>query len=474
MSQEKIHRLAARRDGNWQNSLTGLGIAGLDKSRGVRYVKSCELGAQELADVYRSNWLARKLVEALPQRALAQGFAEHTPMPPQFEELNYAQWDEGALQRAIYLGRNFGGAHLFVGYADGGEDASLPVTKKGNVAFLDVFTRHELAPDTVGGQEARDPNPLSPTAGQVTVWKVIGDHPRRGLRYHVSRAIKFGGLSLPPMVSPGQAAPTPTGAPGLGGFDPYYRDWSDSVLKPVWEDVQRYGVFWQSVAHLLGVASVGVLKIAGLFEALHQNNGERMRARVDLQNQMLSLTRNLLLDAERNEGFERSAASFADIPALLDQMMIATAGAFGMPATELFGRAPQGMNATGESDQKMWEAQVTEWRRRVLTPRVNALAEAISGQPSKIEYPEVHIATELEQMDLRLKRSQGNERLWAMGAFSDQEIRDAEREGVLPEQLPGLAKEVPPDPTRAVVQVSSATKVETEGEGGAPFGNEKE
>jgi hypothetical protein len=105
---------------------------------------------------------------------------------------------------------------------------------------------------------------------------------------------------------------------------------------------------------------------------------------------------------------------------------------------------------------------------------VNALAEAISGQPSKIEYPEVHIATELEQMDLRLKRSQGNERLWAMGAFSDQEIRDAEREGVLPEQLPGLAKEVPPDPTRAVVQVSSATKVETEGEGGAPFGNEKE
>jgi uncharacterized protein len=438
-----------RRDG-WQSSLTGLGVAGLDKSQGISYAQGCELSAQTLADVYRSDWLARKLVEALPQRALAQGFDPSTPMPPDFERLNYAARDEGELQWAIYMGRLFGGAHLFIGYAGGGSDLRQPVTSKGNVAFLDVIARHQLVPAIINGREARDLDPTSPTAGKVQVWQVAGDHPRRGMTYHVSRAIPFGGLSLPPLATPGYDVQT-----GVRLFNPGYLDWTDSVLKPCWADVQRYGVFWQNIAHLLGVASVGVLKIAGLFQALAHNQGETMRARVDLQNQMLSLTRNLLLDAERNEDYQRVATSFSDLPQLLDQMMIATAAAFHMPATELFGRAPQGMNATGVSDERMWEAKVTEWDRRVLTPRVNALAEALSGKPMQILRPEVHIGTELEQMDLRLKRNQGNERLWAMGVFSDQEIRDAEREGVLVEEQPGLQKEVPEDPTRAVTQVQT-------------------
>ncbi len=438
----------------WQNSLTGLGISGLDKSVGTIYRNSglCQLDPVQLSEIYRSNWLARKLVEALPQRALARGFDPSTPMPTDFLRLNYAQWDEGALQRAIYLGRCFGGAHLFIGYGNGGEDLTVPVTQKGSVAFLDVFTRYQLTPASVGGAlQARDTDPFSPTAGQVQVWEVIGDHPRRGMRYHISRAIKFGGLSMPPLVTPGFGVAGIGGVPGGFRYDPYYRDWTDSVLLPCWDDIQRYGVFWQSVGHLLGVASVGVLKIAGLFEALAANGGERMRQRVDLQNQMLSLTRNLLLDAERQEDFSRSSASFADIPALLDQMMIATSGAFGMPATELFGRAPQGMNATGESDEAMWEAKVQEWRERVLSPRVDELAEALSGQPTHILFPNVHIETESECLELRLKRLQGNNLLWGMGAFSDQEIRDGERAGVLVEQQEGLAEEVPAPPPAPIL-----------------------
>lgn len=450
----------------WQSALVGLGISGLDKSSGYSYATGCELSAQVLADIYRSNWLARKLVEALPQRALARGFDESTPMPPQFDALNYAQWDEGALQRSVYLGRLCGGAHLFLGYATGGNDATQPVTAKGNVAYLDVFTRFQLTPAMFNGVEARDKDPLSPTAGRVQVWTVTGDHPRAGLRYHVSRAIPFGGLSLPPLATPGvQVAATPTGA-ATQLFNPYYRDWTDSVLKPAWEDIQRYGVWWQSVGHLMSVASVGVLKVGSLMQSLFQNNGEVMKARIDLANQMLSLTRNIMLDSSQNEDYDRKGVSFTSIPELLDQMMIATAGAFDMPATELFGRAPQGMNATGESDHRMWEARVTEWRQRVLSPRVDALAEAISGKPMHIEYPEVHIATDSEQADLELKRVQRDERHWAMGTFSDQEIRNAWQKGVPVEEF-ATKPEVPEDPTRAVVQIQSETKNETETNAGA-------
>lgn len=444
----------------WQNAMVGLGISGLDKSQGTTYAASCEVSAQALSAIYRGNWLARKLVEALPQRALARGFSDNTPMPPDFQRLNYARWDEGALQRACYLGRLFGGSHLFIGYANGGDDLSKPVTGKGRVAFLDIFTRHELTPASVGGVEARDADPASLTAGQVQIYEVTGDHPRRGMKYHISRAIQFGGLSLPPLMTPGFVPTTQ-----IRAYDPYYRDWTDSVLKPAWDDIQRYGVWWQSVGHLMSVASVGVMKVGSLMQSLNQNDGAIMRARIDLANQMLALTRNLMLDADKNEDYDRKGVNFSDIPQLLDQMMIATAGAFNMPATELFGRAPQGMNATGESDHRMWEAQVTEWRERVLSPRVDALAEALSGTPTHIEFPEVHIATDAEQADLEFKRAQRDERFWSMGAFSDQEIRNAWQAG---EQVEHFAKkpDVPPDPTRAVVQIQSETKAEGADAGG--------
>jgi phage-related protein (TIGR01555 family) len=404
----------------WQNALTGLGTA-TDKSQHNRYYATPQQSGVRLADQYRTNWLARRCVEAVPARALARGFSEETPMPPQFDDLNYAQWDEGALQRACYFGRLFGGAHLFIGYASGGADLAQPVTAKGNVAFLDVFTRHELQPARINGKEARDENPASPTLGQVLIWEVTGDHPRAKMQYHTSRAIKFGGLSLPPA---GLQTYTSASANTIQTKD---RDWSDSVLTSVWDDLERYGIFWQSVSHLMQVASVGVLTLGGLIESLAQNNGEVMKARVDIFNQCLGLTRNLLLDAERNETYHREAVSFADLPQLLDQLMIATAGAFDQPATELFGRAPQGMNATGEGDRLMWYSRVGEWRQRVLRPRVNALAEAISGKPMQIDYPEIHQPTDKELLELRNLRLSGNQQQFSVGAFSEQEVRNAEQ-----------------------------------------------
>ncbi len=236
------------------------------------------------------------------------------------------------------------------------------------------------------------------------------------------------------------------------------RDWSDSVLQSVWDDVERYGVFWQSVSHLMQVASIGVLKISGLIQGLAHNDGAVMRARVDILNQCLALTRNLLCDATAGEDYDRKSVSFADIPQLLDQQMIATAGAFGMPATELFGRAPQGMNATGEGDRLMWYAHVGEWRKRVLRPRVNLLAEAISGSPTKIDFPEIHQPTDQEIEELRALSVGTDHKLWQMNVFGDKEIRNARQahvpvedhatapeppEAQEPEPLPG---EEPPAP----------------------------
>lgn len=421
----------------WQNCLTGLGTS-TDKGAHNRYTAGAALTAAQLSDSYRHNWLVRRLVEAVPNRALARGFDPATLMPPAFDDLNYAQWDEGALQRAAYFGALYGGAHLFIGYNGGGADLAQPVTSQGSVAYLDVFTRHELQPARIGGVEARELTPDSPRMGQVNVWEVIGDHPRRGMLYHATRAIKFGGRSQPPQALQGKQA-------NWRGQAMLDRDWSDSVLQSVWDDVERYGVFWQSVSHLIQVASIGVLKVGGLIESLSHESGAVMKARIDILNQCLAITRNLMLDASANEDYSRASVSFADLPQLLDQCMIATSGAFKMPTTELFGRAPQGMNATGEGDRVMWYADVSEWRQRVLRPRVNFLAEAISGVKKEIKYPEIHQPTDAEKEELRGKSLAATRALWDIGAFSEQEIRNA-AQAQLPVELHAKTPEAPEKP----------------------------
>lgn len=452
----------------WQNLLTGLGTS-QDRTLRTSFLRGCTKTESELTAIYRHNWLARRVVDALPQRALARGVSEKTPWPASYAEINFANeaWPEGAFLRAASLGRLYGGSGLYLGFNQG-EDLTQPAPPSARAEFVDVFSRFELqcAKATAAekgvpqGQRERWPgqwreeNPASALFGQPLVWELaFGTNPRKGLRFHHSRMIRFSGTSKPPEATAGEQASSERGA-----LDD--RDWSDSVLLSVWEDIQRYGVFWQNVDQLISVGSVGWLKMRGLFEALSTENADAIRARVDVFNQSLSTARLMMLDSDGNEEYGREAVSFAGVAEVLQELQLATAGAVKQPVTELFGRAPAGMNATGESDLQNWDSEVTGYQKRQLQPRASRYASALQGSPVAIEFPPVRVPSEAEVEEQRAKRIGATERLWAMGAFSDQEIRDAQRAGVPVEQLPGLKKEVPPDPTRAVVQVKSSTEVE--------------
>lgn len=434
----------------WANLLTGLGTS-RDRSRYTRFVEPCEREPSELTAIYRYNWLARRVVDGLPARALARGTTEAKPWPDAFTELNYARWDEGAFLRACSMGRLYGGAGLLIGYAGGGEDLTTPAPTAGGVAFLDVVTRHELSvAQRPEGGEWRDADPRSPTYQRPLVWRITGQHRLQGLQIHTSRFIWFGGASRPPQVY-GSAAATHTD--GARAADPH-QDWSDSVLFQVWDDVERYGRFWQSMGQLVDVASVGVLKQKGLFEALGQESQDTMRRRVDLLNMGLSSARLLLLDSEHGEDYHREPVAFGGLPELSQEQQLAVAGAVGMPVTELFGRSPAGMNATGESDAQMWIDRVTQYRETVLQPRANALASAIAGSPVEVEFPPVDIPSEKEAAELRALEVATDEKLWTMQVVSAQEIRKARRNEEWVEL--SITTDAPPEPEPATTPTEPA------------------
>lgn len=401
-----------RQDG-WRATLTGIG-GRRDKANLVKFCPTIHLDRETLAGVYRDSWLVRRIITAVPEEALRRGFGEEAEFE-EFERLNFERYPgEGALIRACNLARLMGGSMIYLGYKDGGADLTQPAREGAEVAFLEVFHRFEVQ----GVEGSRVVDPADPMFGRPQLWGVVGQN-RTGLRFHTSRCIIFPGQ---PRADQFEVASTD-------------RDWDDSILQAMWEDISRYGLFWQSVSHLMQISSVGVLKIAGLIDMLTKENQADAEARIDLLNQALSIMRLMVLDADKAEEYHREAVSFTDVPALLQELQQATAGAVEMPVTVLFGRAPAGLNATGDSDLRLWYDTVDTWRERVLTPRAEALISACERKPVDIEWPALWEPTEKECADVRNLKLQGDHILWQDGVLSEDEWRTALNEGKRVEEL---------------------------------------
>lgn len=404
-----------------------------DKGRSdrTRLVPNLRLDDATLTDAYKDLWLVRRLVESRADEVLRCGWGvPETEKLENFTKLNTATHPEGAFQRACHMADLKGGAGLFIGYKSAvGQDLLQPAPAGAEVAFLEVFDRFQLV-----GQE-RDRNVDSPEYDRPQIWQVVGAR-RPGLKFHTSRMIRF----------PGAARG------GDQGDSQQDRDWGYSTLQAVWDDVVRYGVFWQAIGHLMQLSSVGVLKLHGLIEMLASKRRADAEARIDLLNETLSIARMLLLDAKQGEDYHREAVSFTDMPALLQELQINTAGAFDMPATRLFGRSPAGMNATGESDLRNWYDRCQAYGQRVIQPRLEQLLEVTEGHHIDVEFDSLWEPTDKEKADIRSTQIAGTERLWSMGVVSDAEIRAAMIDGKLPE----LTVKGPPtaEPTRPVTTVA--------------------
>lgn len=424
-------RTATRAD-EWYSLLGGLGGAA-DRGRPslTGYRNGCfVLDDRTLSDAYRNIWLVRRIVEARADEALRRGWGlpEGTDTPL-FDELNTATHTEGAFQRACHMADLKGGAGLYIGYKETGGPESLlePAREGAEVSFLEVFDRFQLT----GEDRVRDVD--SPEYDRPQVWHVTGSR-RAGLRFHESRMIRF------------------PGAPRGDNFatSTIDRDWDDSVLQSVWADVQRYGVFWQTVAALLQQNSIGVLSISGLVQLLSSKSQDFAEARVDLLNQTLSNNKLMLLDSSKNEDYKRVVGSMADVPQLMDRLEVATAAAVGRPVAVLFGRAPAGLNATGESDMRLWYDGVECYRTRVIEPRLEKVLSICERKPIDVEFEPLWSPTEKEQAEVRVINAQADDKYWVNGVWSPEELRKALNAGKRPEQMGFVdAAPEPPEPDPA-------------------------
>lgn len=408
-----------RTDG-WENCLSGLGTT-RDKTKASR-LRFRGLYQPEQIDVfYVESDLVRTVCGAIVEDALAQGF-ELKKVPKAGEEHDHSPDKQGSeqdeirekkaelddlcltelVQEGAIWGRAYGRGGLLLIVQ--GQDPETPMTDGGELLDMIVVDKRELSPCTYYK------DPLAAKYGQPeTYYLQITAAPTTAaplVVVHETRLILFGGVLTPKRMK-------------------IYNDGADmSVLQGVLDIIAKAEGNFDSMCAAIADMSQGVIMMDGLIDAVAAGKSEDISTRIALMDQMRSITRSLLLDAE-NEDFKYvERAALSGLADLLDKTWIRLAAACepAMPVTRLMGIAPAGLNATGEGDRINWYDKVRTYQRKHLKPAMDKLVKLILGEGWEVEFPDLEKQDPLEQAQIMQAQAATDQTYVTMGTLTPAEI----------------------------------------------------
>lgn len=122
-----------------------------------------------------------------------------------------------------------------------------------------------------------------------------------------------------------------------------------------------------------------VIKVKGFFSAIAAggNQQQALLSRLTFMDLCRSVARAIIVD-EQGETVEKIGTSFSGLAEILNVSMYRISSAAEIPATRLFGRSPAGMNATGESDERVFQTTLKKECKTKLDPQIMWLAQLIA------------------------------------------------------------------------------------------------
>jgi len=162
--------------------------------------------------------------------------------------------------------------------------------------------------------------------------------------------------------------------------------WGESILERLWDRLIAFDNVTMSAASLVDRANLRMVGINGLREILAAG-GAAQQALVSQFEMMRLLQVNeglTLLDKE--DEYQSSAYSFAGLSDMIIQFGQQLSGASGIPLVRLFGQSPAGMNATGESDIRMYYDNIKAQQESTLRTGwqliLQVLWRSVYGKPA--------------------------------------------------------------------------------------------
>lgn len=330
------------------------------------------LDRAQLDAAYRSDWVAKKIVNVPAKDATREG-RDWQADQRTIELIENEEKRLGVMTKttqALIKSRLYGGGALVMGF---GDDAALPLNveklQKGSLKYLHPMSCYDLKEGPlvtdINSDEFGLPEfyTLNPIAGQTAETRV-----------HHSRVVRFVGDPLPDRGVTGATNPA----------------WGDSVLQAVHDAVMNVSVSTSAVAYLMQEMKLDIVKIPDFMKNMADPSYKAsIIERFALANQTKSITSTLVMD--REEEWDRVEASFAGLPDVMKLYLLIASGASDIPATRLLGQSAVGLNATGDGDLRNYYDHVASEQKCTLAPALAKLDEvvirsALGSRPEDVWY----------------------------------------------------------------------------------------
>lgn len=394
----------------WLNLYTGMGFKNKDKIRATKFGAGELLGYQQLEDLYRYNGLAKRIID-LPSNEMVREWLtikgdENDFINQAFEELDV----KNKVSELLKWSRLFGGALMVLIVDDGQElDQPLNIENVRKLEAVHVFDRYQV--DWVSTDLYLDPT--SKKFGYPQFYKVTPVYNATPFRIHESRTLRLDGEPLPSRA--------------------FYRshNWGDSVLFSVYTELKHLGTAFHSTANIMEDFIQTILTIDNLGNLLAGGQEDLVRKRLDIIDMGRHVSNTILLDKE--EQFEKKASSVGGIDGIIDRFQMQLSSVTGIPFTFLFGKSPAGLNATGDSDVRIFYDFIKSEQEDRLRPLIEVLIKIIMKSKNgpfngneledwSFEFNPLWQMSEMETADLRHKIAQTDSIYLDRGVVSSEEI----------------------------------------------------
>jgi phage-related protein (TIGR01555 family) len=362
------------------NSMSGMGVAGLDKKTATNFIPNLRLDQRTLQSMYRYDWLTRKICDKPAYDAIKKFINIQDESGEELLDLMKPFAIKDKLKTAVAWARLFGGAAI-IPIVDDGLDPSEPfdIERVNGLVDILVFDRYRMQPT---GQELdlNSPQYLKPEFYQVQQTK-----------WHHSRVLIVHGDTLT--------------------FDDMQQEqgWGGSVMDACIDPIKQLSESYNDIRHLMGESSIGVTKIPGL--SLMGTGGELFNAianRLNTLNANKSIYRSMALDKE--EDFEWMNRTFTGLENVLDRFMTQMAACTSMPELILFGKSRGGLSSGQQEEMEVYFDLVEAIQHARLDMPVGRIVDIfakIAGIDSPAwQWNPLQQMNQVEQADIRLKNAQ--------------------------------------------------------------------
>ena len=352
----------------YANAMASLGAASPVMSSGTFVRSGLTSQTEELAIAYRECAIAKRIID-MPSEDMTRAW--YTLSSARIDETDINNLREletrhsikQEVTNGIRWGRLFGGAIAIMVLLGEEErmDQPLMLDSLNPGCFKGVYVAdltQGITPTLELEEDLNDPDYGLPKYYDVDM--ELGE--MRSVRIHHSRVLRFAGRELPHTETVRNCY------------------WGASELEHPWDEIRRYLSTCENIGQLVFQANLITLKIGNLGSDLAYGS-DRLRKSVEHaaqeQNRMRTSFGVQILGAE--DSMENHAYNFGGLAEIKESFMLDVAGAAEIPATKLFGRSPQGMNATGKEDLRNYYDMIAQQQERVLRPVLEKLIPVMAA-----------------------------------------------------------------------------------------------